>query len=582
MTSADLFLIRVATEHGLLRGAGREQAERMVAEAAPLAGDPDARTWLLQEAGVEESELARVVARHFGLPLELEPLKGRIDGSLRPLLPAHLARTHRILPLEKRREGLVVAIDNPVDDRRLTLVGEAIGTCLIPVVSSGCAIDLALEHVYATGRSDDSGETTSAVQTSPGGLKSSHLSRGEAMESHSERVEFSGKQVTPTQLVDLVIAEAVRRGASDIHIEPMAHHVRIRYRIDGELRDAGAFVLRAHAAVVSRIKILSALSISERRRPQDGRMRHEEGGVVRDLRVASLPTIWGESVVMRILDPSSLLMAFPELGLSSQLQQLWEEVTAGEDGMILVTGPTGSGKTTTLYSSLQRLNQPGRKIITVEDPVEFEVFGINQVGVRPEVGVSFSRALRSMLRQSPDIIMVGEVRDQETAETATNAALTGHLVFSTLHTNDAIGAVSRLMDLGVKPYLVASSLRAVLAQRLVRRVCRVCRSKARPPGEQAAGSQGLNPRNEGRMDRINGTCSSCGGSGYHGRVGLFELLVPDSTLREAIGAGVRSTALHELARERGFKTLREDGLQKVAIGETTLEEVLGATINDSN
>ena len=379
------------------------------------------------------------------------------------------------------------------------------------------------------------------------------------------------------RLVQSIIDQAVARRASDIHLEPQARRFRVRYRIDGVLQAAEDLPPHLQRPVVSRLKILGNMNIAEKRLPQDGRARLGVSGRAVDLRISSLPAIHGESMVLRLLEPEKVRLGLEQLGLDGADQKSLARLLALPDGVVLVTGPTGSGKTTTLYACLHHLNQPDRKIITVEDPVEYQLAGINQVPVRTDVGMTFAAALRAMLRQAPNVIMVGEIRDRETAEIAINAALTGHLVFSTLHTNDAPGAVTRLFDLGVKPFLVASALRAVVAQRLVRRLCPRCAGRRGPAESGPAGSVSA------VAAAIGGSvCPACGGTGYAGRLGIYEILTVTPALQQLIYERAGGTALRGQARAHGMGTLREDGLRKARAGMTTVAEVLAATVADAN
>jgi len=384
------------------------------------------------------------------------------------------------------------------------------------------------------------------------------------------------------KLVNSIIVEAFKMRASDIHLEPLAKTFRVRYRIDGVLHEIKPPPKRLQAAIVSRLKIQSNMSISEHRVPQDGRIQTQVGGKLIDLRVSCLPTNHGESIVMRILDKEGLKLGLPQLGFFTDDQQTFERLIGLPDGILLVTGPTGSGKTTTLYSVLNFINRPDRKIITVEDPVEYVMSGINQVHVNETVGLTFAAALRSMLRQAPNVIMLGEIRDLETATIAINASLTGHLVFSTLHTNDAPGAVTRLIDIGVKPFLVASSTRALIAQRLVRKICKKCAAPHTPTeaemralnidADQATGANFMKGKG----------CNDCSKTGNRGRFGIFEMFVIDDEARKLIYDKVPSSVLRVRAREMGMRTLREDGARKVLAGLTTAEEVIRATVGDTD
>jgi general secretion pathway protein E len=373
------------------------------------------------------------------------------------------------------------------------------------------------------------------------------------------------------KLVNMVIVRAVENRASDIHIEPFEDELKVRYRIDGILHDIEAVPKRLQAAIISRIKLTAKLNIAERRLPQDGRIRLKVGEKEIDLRISTIPVLYGESVVMRILDKESVVVDLERLGFFPDTLRTFEQLITRPNGIILVTGPTGSGKTTTLYGALDKINSPDKKIITVEDPVEYQLKGINQIQVKPQIGLNFSNTLRHIVRQDPDIIMIGETRDLETAQIAIQAALTGHLVFSTLHTNDAPSAITRLHDMGVERFLLSSTLRGILAQRLVRAICPSCKeldAAAAPPEPNtlhAAGSY------------KGGGCEQCSFTGYRGRIGIFELIVIDDDLRNLIMQDVDSNKIRELARRNGMKTLLEDGTEKIRAGMTTLSELLRVT-----
>jgi len=384
------------------------------------------------------------------------------------------------------------------------------------------------------------------------------------------------------KLVSLLILEAHRQHASDIHLEPLEKRFRVRYRIDGVLHEVDSPPKRLQPAIISRVKIMAGMKISEKRIPQDGRIQVNILGRELDLRVSTVPTNQGESIVMRILDKQNLALGLPKLGFFADDQQTFERLIALPDGVVLVTGPTGSGKTTTLYACLNHINRPDRKIITVEDPVEYQMSGINQVQVNRDVGLTFSLALRSILRQAPNIVMIGEIRDLETANIATEASLTGHLVFSTLHTNDAPSAVTRLLDIGVKPFLAASSIRAVMAQRLVRAICEHCKEEYIPSQDvihgMGAGAEQLLGQT---LFRGHG-CSKCSLSGYSGRKGLFEIFLVNDDIQKMIFEKLPVSELREHARELGMRTLREDGMRKIVSGMTTIDEVMRVTMGDKN
>ena len=382
--------------------------------------------------------------------------------------------------------------------------------------------------------------------------------------------------------VHKLITEAVRRRASDIHLEPLEKRFRVRYRIDGVLLEVENPPKRLQPSIISRLKLMANISIAEKRIPQDGRIQiaYEKKDI--DLRVSSLPTVYGESIVMRILDKEGLRLGLPELGFFSDDQTVFERVVSMADGIFLVTGPTGSGKSTTLYSAINFLNHPDTKIITVEDPVEYQMSGVNQVQVKREVGMTFAAALRSMLRQAPNIIMVGEIRDLETAEIAINASLTGHMVFSTLHTNDAASAVTRLVDIGVKPFLVSASLRAVLAQRLVRKSCAQCK-ESYIPDSKVLQALNINEIEAAKMSFMKGRgCPKCNGIGYKGRMGLFEIFLVNEELQQMVYEGRTLVEIRQKARELGMRTMREDGIRKISSGLTTPDEVLKVTMNEAD
>ncbi|OGX28802.1 MAG: hypothetical protein A3B78_00545 [Omnitrophica WOR_2 bacterium RIFCSPHIGHO2_02_FULL_67_20] len=372
------------------------------------------------------------------------------------------------------------------------------------------------------------------------------------------------------KLVDSMFSEAVRMRSSDIHLEPSSHDLRVRYRIDGVLHDVNSSPKALQGPIVSRIKIMAGLNIAEKRLPQDGRLQLTAEGRPMDVRISTLPALHGESVVMRLLDRGQPVRGLPEMGLAPDDQRIWQELLRRPHGMVLVTGPTGSGKTTTLYGAMAALNQPDRKLITIEDPVEYQLSGVNQVQVKSSIGLTFAAGLRSMLRQAPDVIMVGEIRDQETAQIAIQAALTGHLVFSTLHTNDAPSAITRLMDMGIAPFLVASTVQGVLAQRLVRRICPSCRITDNAAADEQAF---LGPPEVAQVIRSNG-CDKCHGSGFLGRIGIFEMFVITERVRQLIVAKASASVLRAVAAKEGMRGLREDGAVKVREGLTTVAEVL--------
>jgi general secretion pathway protein E/type IV pilus assembly protein PilB len=404
-------------------------------------------------------------------------------------------------------------------------------------------------------------------------------------EKGAEAERDGGDDAHIIRLVNLMILEAHRLRASDIHLEPLEKRLRLRYRIDGVLQVISPDPpKKLQASIMSRIKIMSNMSIAEKRLPQDGRvqMRTADGRTSIDLRVSTIPTNHGESIVMRILDKTSLTLGLTELGYLSDDQATMERILGLPDGIFLVTGPTGSGKSTTLYACLNMINKPDRKIITVEDPVEYQLNGINQVPVNADVGMTFPAALRAMLRQAPNIIMVGEIRDLETASIAINASLTGHLVFSTLHTNDAPSAVTRLVDIGVKKFLVASSVRAIMAQRLVRRICSGCTEPYTPTEGELRSLNLKSDQIEQASFRKGRGCDKCRDTGYRGRMGIFEICVLDDEIRSMVNEGLSVSMIRQRARDLGMRTLREDGIRKVLAGMTTPDEVISATMGDKD
>lgn len=491
-----------------------------------------------------------------------------IPAAVLSALPRGFVLERNVVPFASERGVLCVATADAaavdVIDELAFVADREIELAL----ASPADVQEAIERYY--GRVGESSGVFESAEAAAPGTVSDGEDAGQATESDAPVI----------RLVQHLIAEAARRRASDIHLEPLEKRFRVRYRIDGALLEVDAPPKRLQLAVISRLKIMANLSIAEKRVPQDGRIRMELAGRALDLRVSSLPTAHGESIVMRLLDSRGLMVGWPELGFMADHERDFARGLTMPDGMMLVTGPTGSGKTTTLYAALHHLNQSDRKIITVEDPVEYQIAGINQVPVNTTTGMTFAAALRAMLRQAPNIVMVGEIRDRETAEIALNASLTGHMVFSTLHTNDAPAAVTRLIDLGAKPFLVAASLRSVLAQRLVRKICPACKRAYRPaPRELQA--LGLKPSELAGAEFAHGVgCDDCQGTGYQGRMGIFELLPIDDPTRALIYDNVTAGRLRAHARQNGMRTMREDGIRKVLAGLTTIEEVVAVTVSD--
>ena len=489
------------------------------------------------------------------------------------LIPRDKAYRYKAIPVTMNDEVLVVAISDPLDFDTLDNLRFLLKREIETVCSTPDQIKQALVKYY--GSAEEAGDMLL------GALGRDEEMTGVDMMTSAQDEANSGDSAI-IKLVSLLLLEAYKTRTSDIHIEPLEKRCRVRFRIDGVLQEMQNPPKKLQSAIVSRLKIMSGtMSIAEKRLPQDGRIQVKMGKKSIDLRVSTIPTNHGESVVMRILDKSSLSLGLPELGFLSDDQAVFERLITLPDGILLVTGPTGSGKTTTLYACLNYINRPDRKIITVEDPVEYQMAGINQVQVNADIGMTFPAALRSMLRQAPNIIMIGEIRDLETASIAINASLTGHLVFSTLHTNDAPGAVARLVDMGIKPFLVATSIRAIMAQRLVRKLCPQCRQ----PAELTEGELRALHIEESQMDHASPMgavgCDNCRHKGYRGRMGLFEVFEINDEVRFMINDRLSTMQLRQRARELGMRTLREDGVRKVLSGSTTAEEVVSATMGDA-
>ena len=522
---------------------------------------------------VRPADVTQAKASHFGAEVvNLSELK--IADDVIAAIPRHIARKYRVVPVFKHDNNITVALADPSDLDTIDSLTHLLRAEIDLRVASEADIEAALSRYYA----ERSGAATDPrLKEVIEDLTREHVEIEAAAVGDGAVVEADAPLI---KLVNSIIVEAFKMRASDIHLEPLSKAFRMRYRIDGVLHEVKAPPKRLQAAVISRLKIQSNMSISEHRIPQDGRIQTSVGGKLIDLRVSCLPTNHGESIVMRILDKEGLRLGLPELGFFTDDQQTFEKLIGLPDGILLVTGPTGSGKTTTLYSCLHFINRPDRKIITVEDPVEYLLSGINQVQVSEAVGLTFSAALRAILRQAPNVIMIGEIRDLETATIAINASLTGHLVFSTLHTNDAPSAVTRLIDIGVKPFLVASSTRGLMAQRLVRKVCRQCASPCLPT-EAEMRTLGLDASNLQGATFLKGKgCSNCSNTGYRGRFGIFEIFIIDDEARKLIYEKVSSSVLRARAREMGMRTLREDGIRKTQAGLTTPDEVIRATVGD--
>ena len=523
-------------------------------------------TLLVKLGLVSERDLAEALAVHLNLPLVRPGDYPEIPATNGGVSPRFL-KDSRVIPLFEDEQGLTVAMSNPTDEYVLTALQLATGKTITPRVGIPSELDLAFERLYGGGRSA-MGQIVDAIG----------LADNLTDEEQIQHLKDLASEAPVIRLVNLMIARAVESRASDIHIEPFENRLKVRYRVDGVLREVESPPSRLSAAVISRIKIMAKLNIAERRLPQDGRIQLRAQGKEIDLRVSTVPTLWGESVVMRILDKASVALDFEVLGFGPRTLKRFREVLEFPNGILLVTGPTGSGKTTTLYTALQTLNTPERKILTVEDPVEYQLEGINQIQVKPQINLNFTNALRAIVRQDPDVIMIGEMRDLETASIAVQSALTGHLVLSTLHTNDAAGSITRLLDMGVEDYLLTSTISGILAQRLVRLLCTQCRQPhpALPELVEEMRLQRFSKAREIILYKPVG-CEQCGGTGYRGRAAIMEFLVMSDPLRRMVLKHADATELQAEAQKEGMDTMYEDGLRKAVAGLTTIEEVLRVT-----
>jgi general secretion pathway protein E len=526
-------------------------------------------TRLVVELGfLSEEDLLPVVRDHYNiavvslkdlpntpLPIEFSPSVGEF------------LKLARMVPVRVEGRDLVVATTDPSDLSRLHALELAANLHVVPVLAKEKEISARIEALFGSSYSSEANQGAMA-----------HEIEGAVDEEDVAHLRDMASEVPVIRLVNQMLIRALESRASDVHIEPFENQLKVRYRIDGILHEVEPPPRQLRAAVISRLKILAQLNIAERRLPQDGRIKIRLAGKDVDLRIATVPTLYGESVVIRLLERGQIFSQLDALGFPSGILEYFNSMILKPHGMILVTGPTGSGKTTTLYGALQKINDPGKKIITIEDPVEYQLNGVNQIQVKPQIGLTFANGLRAIVRQDPDVIMVGEIRDAETAEIAVQAALTGHLVFSTLHTNDAAGAISRLLEMGVQDYLLSSSLLGVLAQRLVRRLCLACRKEVPFTGFDASEpdltmSQSDSPQTV--WDAVG--CNACSGTGYLGRVGLYELLPVTSEITKIIVQRADASSIRNLAVQQGMRLLRDDGWEKVRHGVTTLAEVLRVT-----
>ena len=526
---------------------------------------------VLQDFGIMKlDDILHVEATYLGT--EVVALKDRdISAELQKLIPATAARMYRCLPVGLHGDVLQVALAEPLDPAKADEIHFSAKRDIQIVVADPVEIDKLIDRIYGQGESENFAEILKEI----GGKD---LARETAEAEDNEKLMADLANEAPiVKFVNLVLQQAVQDRASDIHFEPFETEFRIRYRVDGALYEMAPPPKHLALPVISRLKIMANLNISERRMPQDGRITHVTNGKQVDLRMSTLPTAFGESVVLRVLDRSSVNLELESLGLPKMVYDFVSEVILRPNGIFVVTGPTGCGKTTTLYSCLRRVNSIESKLLTAEDPVEFDIEGIMQVAINDGVGMTFGKALRSFLRQDPDIIMVGEMRDLETAQISVQASLTGHLVLSTLHTNDSPGAVTRLVDMGVEPFLISSTLMGVLGQRLVRTVCKNCRTPFEPTEDQL-GLLNLSPHDLGdKVFHYGRGCQTCNDTGYKGRKGIFELLIVSEAIRTLINERAPTVVVRQKAVELGMITLREDGLRAIFEGDTTIEEVVKYT-----
>lgn len=523
---------------------------------------------LIEMKAITEKQLLQTLARQYGYPVvdlnKLKPAKEVVA-----MVPRPICEEHNIVPLRADEKSITIAIDDPLDFFRIDQLKFILNKDVKVAMAGKDEIKESIQRFYGTKEESkiaESIEQATMTQTEIG-------VRGDM-----EAGAGSGDDAPVIKFVNLMITEALKARASDIHVEPMANRVRIRYRIDGVCQEVNAAGKQVQGSLVTRIKILADMDVAEKRRPQDGRIRIKVMGRDLDIRVSLIPTVHGESIVMRLLDKQAGLAGMEEIGFHPTDYQRFRNIIKKPNGIILITGPTGSGKTTTLYAALMELNKPNVKIITAENPVEYNIAGINQAQVRENIGLTFSRILRAMLRQAPNIILVGEIRDEETGEIAIQAALTGHLVFSTLHTNDAPSALTRLLDMGVKPFLVASSVQAIMAQRLVRMLCPKCKEVNPNPEPTMLAALNIKPEQLRGKKLFRGTgCDNCKNTGFKGRKGIFELMELDNVIREMVFKKAPLATISEHARMRGMVSLLEDGVRKVLDGLTTLEEVVSIT-----
>ncbi|HEX2730750.1 MAG TPA: type IV-A pilus assembly ATPase PilB [Polyangiaceae bacterium] len=523
---------------------------------------------------ISDNEITGFLSTQYHLPaVNLEEYE--IEQEIVKLVAREFCDKHKVLPLMRSGSALIVAMADPTNLHAIDDIKFLTGFNVEPVVASETAIAQTIERYYAAGPSYDEVLADFDLQDADIDFAS------EDEDENIVELERASEDAPVVRLVNVILLNAIRKGASDIHIEPYEKKLRVRYRVDGVLQEEMAPPLKLKNALSSRLKIMSQLDIAERRLPQDGRIKMKIGkDREMDFRVSVLPTMWGEKIVLRLLDKSNLQLDMAKLGFDPKPLDDFKWAIGQPWGMVLVTGPTGSGKTTTLYSALTELNKPGSNISTAEDPVEYNLMGINQVQMHDDIGLNFAAALRSFLRQDPDIIMVGEIRDFETAEIAVKASLTGHLVLSTLHTNDAPATISRLLNMGIEPFLITASVNLVLAQRLARRICKDCKESIKPD-QKLMVELGMSPEQIAKAEVCAGKgCATCGGTGYKGRVAIYEVMRFGDSLREMVLQGASTAELKTAAIRDGMSSLRMSGIGKVCTGMTTIEEIMRVTMAD--
>jgi type IV pilus assembly protein PilB len=529
---------------------------------------------------LSDEDVTNFLSRQYGVPaINLSYFE--IDPAVVKLIPYETAKRYQILPLSRVGASLTIAMVDPTNVFAMDDIKFMTGFNIEPVVASESSIIEGIDKAYGTSKEEELEQVMQSMNDI--GDAADVEVQAEEQQMELADLERAADEAPIVKLVNLVLTDAVKRGASDIHMEPYEKEFRVRFRIDGVLQAIMNPPLKLKDAITSRLKIMAKLDISEKRLPQDGRimLKMQIGGKKKqlDFRVSTLPTLWGEKIVLRLLDKENLRLDMTKLGFEPESLVKFEKAILKPYGMVLVTGPTGSGKTNTLYSSISRLNQVDTNIMTAEDPVEFQLGGVNQVQMKEQIGLNFAAALRAFLRQDPNIILVGEIRDFETAEIAIKAALTGHLVLSTLHTNGAPETITRLMNMGIEPFLVATSVHLICAQRLVRKICKDCAEPVEVPAQTLI-EEGYSPEEAKTVQIMKGKgCATCNKTGYKGRVGLYEVMEVDDEIRELVLVGASALELKKKAIERGMITLRRSGLIKVAAGATSLEEVARETIH---